>query len=154
MKYWLMKSEPNVYSIEKLQKDGQTIWDGVRNYQARNFLTQMQVGDLSFFYHSNIVTPGIVGLARVIKSHEIDPTQFDFNSPYYDPKSTFDSPRWRTVKIEFVAAYPQIISLDSLKQTFTDEELMVVRRGNRLSVMPVEESIAKKLFVLVAERQH
>lgn len=153
MKYWLIKSEPNVYSIEHLQKDGKTIWDGVRNYQARNFLTQMQEGDLCFFYHSNIVTPGIVGLARIIKSNEIDPTQFDFNSPYYDPRSTFDAPRWRTVKIEFVAAYPQIISLDLLKKTFTSEELMVVRRGNRLSVMPVENSIAKKLLGAIATRE-
>jgi predicted RNA-binding protein with PUA-like domain len=153
MKYWLMKSEPNVYSIENLQQDGQTVWDGVRNYQARNFLTQMQEGDLSFFYHSNTVTPGIVGLARVIKSNEIDPTQFDLNSPYYDPKSTFDTPRWKTVTIEFVAASPQILSLNLLKQTFTGEELIVVRRGNRLSVMPVEESVAKKLLVLIATRE-
>ncbi|MFM6057337.1 MAG: EVE domain-containing protein, partial [Microcystis aeruginosa] len=101
LNYWLMKSEPDVYSIGDLKKDGQTIWEGVRNYQARNFLRQMKRGDLAFFYHSNITPPGIVGLMRVVETDMIDPTQFDRDSPYYDSKSSPDSPRWWTVKVEF-----------------------------------------------------
>jgi predicted RNA-binding protein with PUA-like domain len=149
MKYWLMKSEPNVYSIVDLERDGQTIWDGVRNYQARNFLSQMLPGDRCFFYHSNTTPLGIVGMMRVVKSNIIDPTQFDPTSPYYDPKSTIDTPRWQTAIVEFTKAFSQIISLETLKQKFTSEELLLVRRGNRLSVMPVEESVANKLFKLI-----
>jgi predicted RNA-binding protein with PUA-like domain len=146
MQYWLMKSEPNTYSIANLKQDGQTIWDGIRNYQARNFLRQMQVGDLCFFYHSNTAIPGIVGMMRVVESGAIDPTQFDRNSPYYDSKSTLKSPRWQTVKVEFVEAFKEIISLNAIKQMFTADELLLVRRGNRLSVMPVDEIVAKKLL--------
>ena len=144
--YWLMKSEPDTYSIADLQEDGQTIWDGVRNYQARNFLMQMREGDLSFFYHSNTNPPGIVGLMRIVKSGAIDPTQFDSHSPYYDAKSSPDSPRWRTVVVEFVERFPQIVALETLKQMFTPDELLLVRRGNRLSVMPVEAAIAQKIL--------
>lgn len=146
MKYWLMKSEPIVYSINNLQQDGQSLWDGVRNYQARNFLRQMQKGDLAFFYHSNTTLPGIVGLMQIVESGVIDPTQFDTNNPYYDSKSTPESPRWQTVKVEFVEAFSQIISLEVLKRIFTPEELLLVRKGNRLSVMAVEEKVAKKIL--------
>jgi predicted RNA-binding protein with PUA-like domain len=149
MAYWLMKSEPEVYNLANLQQEGRTIWDGVRNYQARNFLRQMQGGDLSFFYHSNANPAGIVGLMRIVKSNVIDPTQFDPDSPYYDPKSSLDSPRWQTVMVEFVAAFEEIIALNTLKQAFTDDELWVVRRGNRLSVMPLTESVAKRLLEIV-----
>ena len=146
MSYWLMKSEPGVYSIADLERDRQTIWDGVRNYQARNFLRQMQLGDRAFFYHSNIIVPGIVGLMRVVTPNIIDPTQFDPNSKYYDPKSKPDSPRWHTVKLEFVEAFSNIISLATLKQEFSQQELWVTRRGNRLSVMPVEIAVAQKII--------
>lgn len=146
MNYWLMKSEPGVYSITDLERDRQTIWDGVRNYQARNFLRQMQSEDLAFFYHSITIPPGIVGLMRVVIPNIIDPTQFDLNSKYYDPKSKPDSPRWHTVKLEFVEAFPNIISLATLKQEFSQQELWVTRRGNRLSVMPVETAVAQKIL--------
>ena len=146
MNYWLMKSEPGVYSITDLERDRSTIWDGVRNYQARNFLRQMQLGDLAFFYHSNIILPGIVGLMRVVIPNIIDSTQFDLNSKYYDPKSKPDSPRWHTVKLEFVEAFPNIISLATLKQEFSQQELWVTRRGNRLSVMPVETAVAQRIL--------
>lgn len=148
MNYWLMKSEPGVYSITDLSRDRSTIWDGVRNYQARNFLRQMQSGDLAFFYHSNTIPPGIVGLMRVVTSNIIDSTQFDPNSKYYDPKSKPDSPRWHTVKVELVKAFSNIITLATLKQEFTQQELWVTRTGNRLSVTPVEEVVAKKLLVI------
>ncbi|MBE9223987.1 EVE domain-containing protein [Phormidium sp. LEGE 05292] len=141
-----MKSEPNVYSITDLQRDRQTIWDGVRNYQARNFLRQMNPGDLAFFYHSNSNPPGIVGLMRVIKNNIADPTQFDANSKYYDPKSTPDSPRWQTVIVEFKEVFPEVISLEKLKQKFNDDELLIVKKGNRLSVIPVSETVAKNIL--------
>ncbi|QZZ20307.1 EVE domain-containing protein [Leptothermofonsia sichuanensis E412] len=146
MNYWLMKSEPSVYSIEDLQRDRTTIWDGVRNYQARNFLRSMQVGDLAFFYHSNAEPPGIVGLMKVSQPNIIDPTQFDPKSKYYDAKSPKDNPRWQTVEVEFVEAFPRIISLANLRQHFSPEELTVVKQGNRLSVMPVTDVVAKKIL--------
>lgn len=148
MNYWLMKSEPSVYSIADLQQQAETIWDGVRNYQARNFLREMQQGDLAFFYHSNMTPPGIVGLMRVVKTDIADPTQFDPNSPYYDTKSTPVAPRWQTVGVEFVESFPNLISLDKLRQEFNDQELWVTRRGNRLSVMPVEEAVALKILAI------
>ncbi len=148
MNYWLIKSEPNTYSITDLKRDRTSLWDGVRNYQARNFLRQMQVGDLAFFYHSNTKPPGIVGLAKIIENHQIDPTQFDPNSPYFDPKSTLDSPRWQTVKVEFKEEFTELISLEQLKAQFTEDELGVVKKGNRLSVMPISKDVAEKLLSL------
>ncbi|WP_045871131.1 MULTISPECIES: EVE domain-containing protein [unclassified Tolypothrix] len=148
MNYWLMKSEPEVYSITDLQQQGETIWDGVRNYQARNFLRQMQPGDLAFFYHSNTNPPGIAGLMRVVKTGIADPTQFDPNSTYYDPKSSLESPRWQTVVVEFVETFSDLISLSTLKEEFSAEELMVVRTGNRLSVMPVSLTVANKILTM------
>lgn len=151
MNYWLMKSEPEVYSIADLKQERKTIWEGVRNYQARNFLRQMNTGDLAFFYHSNIVPPGIVGLVRVVTPNIADPAQFDPKSRYYDPKSNAESPRWHTVVVEFVEAYTRLVSLETLKQEFSGEELWVVRRGNRLSVMPVTEAVAKKLIAITQQ---
>lgn len=144
--YWLMKSEPEVYSITDLERDRQTIWDGVRNYQARNFLRQMNPGDLAFFYHSNANPAGIVGLMRVIKNDVVDPTQFDAKSKYYDPKSTPQSPRWQTVIVEFKEKFSQIITLEKLKLEFSPDELLVVKQGNRLSVMPVSEAVATHIL--------
>ena len=141
-----MKSEPDVYSIEDLSKDKQEIWDGVRNYQARNFLKTMQIGDLAFFYHSNTKIPGIVGLMKIVESNVVDPTQFDSNSKYYDPKSTLASPRWHTVKVEFVSSFAETITLTKLKQEFSGDDFLVVKKGNRLSVMPVSETVAQKIL--------
>ncbi|MGQ4645984.1 EVE domain-containing protein [Lyngbya aestuarii] len=146
MNYWLLKSEPKTYSIADLQQQRETIWDGVRNYQARNFLRQMQEGDLAFFYHSNTKPPSIVGLAQVVKTGIADPSQFEQNSQYYDPKSTPESPRWQTVALEFLETFAHPISLTTLKEMFTSEELIVVKSGNRLSVMPVAETVAQKIL--------
>ncbi|AFZ37365.1 Uncharacterized protein family UPF0310 [Stanieria cyanosphaera PCC 7437] len=146
MNYWLMKSEPNVYSINDLAQEKQTIWEGVRNYQARNFLRQMQLEDLAFFYHSHTKNPGIVGLMKIVKNNLADPTQFDPNNQYYDPKSTSESPRWQTVLVEFVQIFPEIITLSKLKQEFSEEQLLVIKKGNRLSVMPIEKKIAEKIL--------
>lgn len=146
MNYWLMKSEPSVYGIAHLKRDRQTIWDGVRNYQARNFMRSMQVGDRAFFYHSNTAPPGIVGMMQIVETNLADPTQFDPQSEYYDPKSTQDSPRWQTVRVEFEKEFAQIFTLEMLRQQFTPEELGVVRQGNRLSIMPVEAAIARRIL--------
>jgi predicted RNA-binding protein with PUA-like domain len=144
--YWLMKSEPEVFSITDLQQQRETIWDGVRNYQARNFLRQMQLGDLAFFYHSNTNSPGIVGLMRIVKTGIADPTQFEPKSKYYDPKSSPESPRWQTVGVEFVETFSNPILLSFLKEQFSSDELLLVRPGNRLSVMPVSSEVAKRIL--------
>lgn len=144
--YWLMKSEPQVYSIDDLETDEKTIWDGIRNYQARNFLRQMKKGDPCFFYHSNVTPPGIVGLMRVSQGNIIDPTQFDPSSAYYDSSATVGAPRWQTVEVEFVAKFEKMIDLSCLKQQFNPDEFLLIRRGNRLSVMPVEEQIAARIL--------
>ncbi|NEQ24714.1 MAG: EVE domain-containing protein [Microcoleus sp. SIO2G3] len=148
MNYWLLKSEPTSYSIADLARDQATIWDGVRNYQARNFLRSMQVGDLALFYHSNTAPPGIAGLAKVVEASLADPTQFDSQSQYFDPKSTRENPRWQTVKVAYDRTFPRLIGLDELKQKFTAEELGVVRSGSRLSVMPVDQAIARRILAL------
>ncbi|NER79014.1 MAG: EVE domain-containing protein [Leptolyngbya sp. SIO1D8] len=152
MRYWLMKSEPDVYSIAELECDPEEIWDGVRNYQARNFLREMQVGDLAFFYHSNTKPPGIVGLMKIIEADIVDPTQFDSSSKYYDPKSEPENPRWRTVKVGYVETFQSQMTLDNLKATFTPDELLVVKRGNRLSVMPVQAEIALRILNLAGSQ--
>jgi predicted RNA-binding protein with PUA-like domain len=146
--YWLLKSEPYVYSIHHLKNDGQTVWDGVRNYQARNFLRQMIKGDLCFFYHSNVNVPGIFGLVQVVENYVIDPTQFNPQSKYYDPKSTREKPRWHTVSVKFVKIFPNPVYLKQLKEEFNSDDLLLIRRGNRLSVMPIEPNIAQKIFQL------
>jgi predicted RNA-binding protein with PUA-like domain len=149
MNYWLMKSEPTAYSIADLARDKQTLWDGVRNYQARNFLRSMTVGDRAFFYHSNTKPPGIVGLMQICQTGLDDPAQFDPTSQYYDAKSTPDAPRWQTVQVEFVQEFPTAIALEMLRQSFTPDELWVVRPGNRLSVIPVAEEVAQRILAMV-----
>lgn len=146
-----MKSEPDVYGITDLERDRVTIWDGVRNYQARNFLKSMQVGDLAFFYHSNTHPPGIVGLMQIVQAQAIDPSQFDPNGEYYDPKSTSTAPRWHTVKVEFVRTFSDLISLATLRDRFTPEQLLVVKQGNRLSVMPILDLVAEQILQLSGE---
>ncbi|WP_456415326.1 EVE domain-containing protein [Oceanithermus profundus] len=152
MRYWLMKSEPEAYSIDDLERDGREIWDGVRNYQARNYLREMKEGDLAFFYHSNAKPPGVVGLMRIVKSGVVDPTQFDPESCYYDPKSTPENPRWQTVEVEFVEKFPRMVPLAELRERFTAEELPLLKRGFRLSVMPVDAAVAEKLLELAKNR--
>jgi predicted RNA-binding protein with PUA-like domain len=148
MNYWLIKSEPDVYGIADLKRDRTTIWDGVRNYQARNFLREMQPGDRVFYYHSNTSPLGIVGLAKVLEAGINDPSQFDPTSNYYDPKSLPTAPRWQTVTLQFDQTFAEIITLEALRQTFTPEELLVVRQGNRLSVLPVSAAVAERLLAI------
>tara|TARA_Y100001970_G_scaffold294309_1_gene450271 strand:+ start:435 stop:950 length:516 start_codon:yes stop_codon:yes gene_type:complete len=141
--YWLLKSEPSSYSFDTLKKENETIWDGVRNYQARNLMRNMSIGDKAFFYHSNCKIPGIVGIVEIIAKDIIDPTQFDKNSKYYDPKSDNNFPRWDCVRVKYIRSFERIISLNELKNDFSSEEFKLVKKGNRLSVIDVPEKIAK-----------
>jgi predicted RNA-binding protein with PUA-like domain len=149
MAHWLMKSEPEVYGIDHLEAEGTTLWDGIRNYQARNFMRAMQVGDRAFFYHSNAQPPGIVGLMEVIETGLTDPSQFDPASNYHDPASQPDAPRWDCVRLRFVRRFPRLLSLEELRNAFTPEQLGVVKRGNRLSILPVSEQSAARLLELL-----
>ncbi len=144
--YWLMKSEPDAYSIKDLQKDRETLWDGIRNYQARNFMRSMKIGDQAFFYHSNTKPPGIVGLMEIIETDLIDPFQFDETSKYFDKKSKRDKPRWDCVKTKYICEFKNMISLAELSEAYTPEELTLVRKGNRLSIMPINKNIALELL--------
>ena len=138
--YWLMKSEPDEYSIDDLQKDGTEHWDGVRNYQARNFMRDtMKIGDKVLFYHSNTKPPGVVGIAEVCKEGYPDHTAFDKKDKHYDPKSDPDKPTWIMVDVAFVEKFPRTVSLDELKEEKALEGMLVTKRGQRLSVQPVEK---------------
>ena len=140
MNYWLMKSEPDVFGIDDLKnaKNQTEHWDGVRNYQARNFMRDdMKKGDQIFFYHSNCKQPGIVGIAKIAKEAYPDHTAFDPEAKYYDPKSDPDNPRWYMVDVKFVRKLKRTITLEELKQLPNLKDFPLVRRGNRLSIMPV-----------------
>jgi predicted RNA-binding protein with PUA-like domain len=150
MSYWLMKSEPDVFGIDRLQQEQTTLWDGVRNYQARNFLKSMQVGDRAFFYHSNTNPPGIVGLMEITESMVVDPSQFDGEGEYFDPKATLENPRWHTVRVKYVQTFDRALYLSELREAFTPEELLVVKQGNRLSVLPVLNEVADRILQMVS----
>jgi predicted RNA-binding protein with PUA-like domain len=142
MQYWLMKSEPDAFGIDDLaRRPGQTEhWDGVRNYQARNMMRdEMKIGDPVFFYHSNCELPGIVGIAEVAKESYPDFTAFDPDDKHFDPKSHPDKPTWYMVDVKFVRKLQRTISLRELKQQPELADLALVRRGNRLSIMPVSQ---------------
>ena len=151
MAYWLMKSEPEVYGIHHLEQEGATLWDGIRNYQARNFMRTMAVGDQAFFYHSNTRPPGIVGLMEVVETGLVDPSQFDPDSKYHDPAASREKPRWDCARLRHLRNFASVLTLDALKEHFSPEELGVVRRGNRLSILPVPEPTALRLFELLGE---
>lgn len=140
MRYWLMKSEPDAYSIDNLARDKTAPWTGVRNYQARNFMRdQMTKGDKVFFYHSSCDEPGIVGIAEVCKLAYPDETQFDRKSDYFDPKATRDNPRWLHVDVKFVKK-TRVINLDELRKHKPLANMRVLARGNRLSITPVDSA--------------
>jgi len=140
MRYWLMKSEPDAYSIDQLAADKTTAWTGIRNYQARNFMRdQMSKGDRVFFYHSNCNPPGIIGVAEVCKLAYPDETQFDPNNHYFDSTATRDQPRWLNVDIRFIKKN-RLVSLDELRQHPALQNMRILARGNRLSITPVDPS--------------
>ena len=139
MRYWLMKSEPDAFSIDDLARVGTEPWTGVRNYQARNFMWKdMAVGDGVLFYHSNAKVPGVVGVARVASEAYPDPTQFDPESDYWDPKASIDAPRWFLVDVAFERKLKDVISLDVLRANAGRlGDFVLLNRGTRLSVLPV-----------------
>jgi predicted RNA-binding protein with PUA-like domain len=143
MNYWLMKSEPDVFSFEDLKsRPKQTEpWDGVRNYQARNFMRDaMKVGDPILFYHSNTTPPGVAGIAEVASEPYPDPTAFDKNSSYYDPKSHPDNPRWVLIDVRYKADLKRLVSLEEMKVMPELADMRVLQRGNRLSITPVSKA--------------
>jgi predicted RNA-binding protein with PUA-like domain len=137
MPYWLMKSEPDELSIQHLKQLGRARWDGVRNYQARNFMRSMQIGDEFFFYHSSCPEPGIAGIARIAGPAYPDPTALDPDSHYFDAKASAEKNPWSALDVEFVEAFPRVLPLASLREQQALAELALVQRGSRLSVMPV-----------------
>ncbi|MBM4374710.1 MAG: EVE domain-containing protein [Deltaproteobacteria bacterium] len=152
-KTWLVKSEPHVYSIDALARDGKTAWTGVRNYQARNFMRDdMKVGELVLFYHSSSEPPGVAGLARVASEAYPDPTQFDRASEYHDPAATLTEPRWMLVELAFVERFARYVSLAELKESADLEGMLVLQRGQRLSVQPVDLAHCRAVMAMGGAR--
>lgn len=152
MNYWLMKCEPDVFSIDDLARQKVEGWYGIRNYQARNMMRDaMRIGDQVFFYHSNVKVPGIVGIMEVISKPYPDPTQFDPNHRYFDPKATPEQPRWVQVDVQYIRHTRRLISLEELKRDDSLGELPLLRRGNRLSIMPVGKTDWQRILELEAE---
>ncbi|MCB1227796.1 MAG: EVE domain-containing protein [Verrucomicrobiales bacterium] len=140
MRYWLLKSEPDVFGFADLKKRPHQTepWNGIRNYQARNFMRdEMQVGDLGLFYHSNATPPGIAGIIRISRAAYPDDLQFDPQSDYYDPKSSPENPRWLMVDVTLEAEFSSFITLEQMRADPRLADLLILRRGNRLSITPV-----------------
>lgn len=150
MARWLVKSEPSECSIDDFAAapDKTIPWDGVRNYQARNFLAEMAQGDTVMVYHSSCQHIGVAGIVRVVRAAYPDPTQFDAESPYYDPKSTAEKPRWRAADMQFERKLPALIPLQAIKAAPELSDLPLVRRGMRLSVMPVTDAQWQAILAL------
>jgi len=151
-KLWLMKSEPDVYSIDDLRRDGTESWEGVRNYQARNFMREMTKGDLVLFYHSSTKPPGVAGVCRVSREAYPDDTQFNKKSQYYDPKSKKEDPRWSMVDVEFVEKFSELVSLEALKEDPALEGMRVTQKGSRLSVQPVDKKHFKRVLKMASAK--
>ena len=149
--YWLMKSEPSAFSIDDLMEapEQTTCWDGVRNYQARNFLRSMAIGDRVLFYHSNADPPAAVGIAEVVKTAYADPTQFDRKDKHYDPESDPANPRWEMVDITYIRKFAQPLSLDQLRNEPKLKDMVLLRKGSRLSVQPVTPNEWEHILTLV-----
>ena len=151
MRYWLLKSEPDVFSFDDLKKRARKTepWNGVRNYQARNYMRdEMNVGDLGLFYHSSCPQPGVAGVVKITREAYPDPTQFDPASEYFDPKSKHENPSWMMVDVTWDAALPAFVGLPQLREDPELADLLILRRGNRLSITPVEEKHFKRICKL------
>jgi len=153
--YWLFKSEPVAFSIDDLAKSPRqtTCWEGVRNYQARNFLRSMKVGDLGFFYHSNADPPAIVGIIKIVKAAYPDNFAFDSRSQYFDPRSAPDSPRWFLVDVRLVRKFSQALPLEQLRSIKGLEKMEVLRKGSRLSVQPVRPEEWQRVLQLIPDKK-
>lgn len=148
---WLVKSEPDTYGWHDLEADGRTPWDGIRNYQARNFMRdEMRTGERVLFYHSQVQPPGVVGLAEVVSEPYPDPTQFDPSSRYFDPKATQEEPRWFLVDLAPVRALERMVTLAEIKREPSLHDMPLVQRGQRLSVMPAGEDHVRRILEMAA----
>jgi predicted RNA-binding protein with PUA-like domain len=148
MKYWLVKTEPDVYSIDDLAREGKTLWSGVRNYQARNFLREMKLGDKLLIYHSNAEPPGVAGIGEICQEHIPDPTQFEEGGEYFDPKSTTVNPRWSCPQVGFVKKLPHLVPLQALREEESLKGLLLLQPGTRLSVIPVSEDHFRAIIAM------
>ena len=146
-KFWLMKSEPTVYSIDDLARDGKSGWNGVRNFLARNFMKAMALGDRVLFYHSSVDPAGVAGIMEVAKLAYPDPTQFDAKSEYHEPRATADAPVWFHVDVRFVEKLPRLVALDELKRERPLKSMMLFSHS-RLSVQPVERAAFDRIVSL------
>ena len=150
MNYWLMKSEPDCYSIDDLERDGTEFWEGCRNYQVRNYLRdEMSPGDMAFFYHSSTKPAGIVGTMKITSEAYPDPTQFDPESRYFDAKSSRENPRWFVRDIQFDSKFKRMVTLQELKETPGLEKMWVTKKGQRISILPVTPEEWKIVLDLV-----
>lgn len=154
VKHWLIKSEPDVFSIHDLAKakEKRTNWEGVRNYQARNFLRAMRQGDRCLFYHSNADPPGVAGVVEVVREAHPDPTAWDAKSPYHDPKASPDNPVWSMVNVQLLEVFPREVPLDELRQVKALAGMELLRRGSRLSVTPVTPAEFRAIVKLATSR--
>lgn len=151
MAYWLLKSEPDEFSIDQLRERGQEEWGGVRNYQARNHLRSMQPGESFFFYHSSCAVPGIYGIGKILRTAAADPTQFDPAGDYFDPKSDPLEPRWSSVLTGYVR-HTRVITLNQLRDSAAQlQDFILLNRGNRLSVLPVTQAQWQAILALEAK---
>jgi predicted RNA-binding protein with PUA-like domain len=149
MQYWLMKTEPDTFSIHDLKRVGKSEWEGVRNYQARNFMQSMQVGDRALLYHSNAgAETGVAGEMRVATGAQPDSAQFKPNSPYFDAASTKDKPRWWCVVVEYAATLPRVVTLEELKADAAFSDSRLTMKGNRLSVVPLTKKQYERVITL------
>ena len=147
--YWVMKSEPDCYGIDDLKRDGTEMWDGVRNYQVRNMMRdEMNVGDLALFYHSNTKEIGVVGVMKITKEAYPDPTQFDPKSDHPDPTSDPENPRWLCVDVTFVEKFPRVVTLNELKEDPQLQGMPLTKKGNRLSVTPMNAKQFNRVLTL------
>lgn len=151
MAHWLMKSEPDELSIKGLETLGEARWDGVRNYQARNFLRAMVVGDTFFFYHSSCPEPGIAGVGKIIQAAYPDPTALEPESPYFDAKASAEKNPWSAITVAHLKTFPKVLGLGYLKQQTALADLALVQKGSRLSVMPVTAPQWAAVLALVTE---
>ena len=147
-RYWLMKTEPDVFSIDDLKKNKTTLWEGVRNYQARNHMMSMKVGDGVLLYHSSAETIGVAGLAVISKVAAPDPSQFDKKSEYYEKAATKEKPRWFCPEVKFSEKFKKVITLDEIKNDPELSSMLVIKRGQRLSVQPVERKDFERITQL------
>jgi predicted RNA-binding protein with PUA-like domain len=154
-RYWLLKSEPLTYSIEHLQSERTTAWEGIRNYQARNFMTtEMQVGDLGIFYHSNCKPPGAAGICRISKPAFPDHSAWDQSSAYFDPASTPAKPRWFMVEVEFMLKFDRLVSLAEMRSDPKLEGMLLLQKGQRLSIQPLIARFFEQICILAGTDLH